>query len=57
MNQVDEAQAQQAQKEIARLFRAIEKDIPLYLFTQPGKNDVFSDAARQGIRFFQAINR
>jgi len=55
MNQVDEAQIQQAQKEITRLFQAIEKDIPLYLFAQPGKNDVFNDGARQAIRFFRQL--
>ncbi len=55
MNEVDEAQIQQAQKEIAKLFQAIEKEIPLYLFAQPGKNDVFNDAARQAIRFFREL--
>jgi thioredoxin reductase (NADPH) len=55
MNQVDEAQIQQAQKEIAKLFKAIKKEIPLFLFTQTGQNDVFNDAARQAIRFFRQL--
>lgn len=55
MNLEEEAQLQQAQMEIANLFREIPIDIPLFLFAQPGINDVFSDAARQAIRFFRQL--
>ena len=55
MNQVDEAQIAHAQREIAKLFNAIDKDIPLILFAQTGKNDVFNDAAHQAIRFFRQL--
>ncbi|MFC1825947.1 FAD-dependent oxidoreductase [Thermodesulfobacteriota bacterium] len=56
MNQQEEAQSQQAQTEIAKLFKEIPIDIPLFLFAQPGVNDVFSDAARQAIRFFRQLS-
>ncbi|MFC1489350.1 FAD-dependent oxidoreductase [Thermodesulfobacteriota bacterium] len=53
--QPDETQILEAQREIAKLFEGINIDIPIFLFSQPGKNDVFSDAARQAIRFFRQI--
>ncbi len=55
MNQEEEIQTQEAQREIAKLFGEIKNDIPIFLFAQPGENDVFSDAARQAIRFFRQI--
>ena len=55
MNQEEEIQTQEAQREIAKLFGGIKNDIPIFLFAQPGENDVFSDAARQAIRFFRQI--
>ena len=55
MNQQEEAQSQQAQTEIAKQFKEIPIDIPLFLFAQPGVNDIFSDAARQAIRFFRQL--
>jgi thioredoxin reductase (NADPH) len=55
MDEQEEIQIQQAQLEIAKLFREIENDIPIIMFAQPGQNDVFSDAARQAIRFFRQI--
>ena len=56
MTTQEEAQMQQVQKEIAVLFREITRDIPLFLFARPGVNDVFSDAARQAIRFFRQLS-
>ncbi len=53
-NQQDD-QMQRAQREITELFRKMPNDIPLFLFTQLGKNDVFNDAARQAIRFFRQL--
>lgn len=55
MNQEEEIQIQEAQREIAKLLGGIKDDIPIFLFAQPGKNDVFSDTARQAIRFFRQI--
>ncbi len=55
MNQLDEAQIQQVQREISELLSGITNEIPIILFTQPGKNDVFSDAARQTLRFFREL--
>lgn len=54
---VDEQEAQmaQAQREIEKLFQNIKHEIPIFLFAQPGINDVFSDAARQGLRFFRQL--
>ena len=51
----EEIQIQQAQREIAKLLGGINTEILILLFAQPGKNDVFSDAARQAIRFFRQI--
>ena len=55
MDQREDIQIQQAQREIAKLFQAIHVEIPIFLFAQPGKNDVFSDAARQALRFFRQL--
>ena len=48
--QMEQAQMERAQKEIARLFENLKEEIPIYLFAQPGINDVFTDAARQAVR-------
>ncbi|MBW2192521.1 MAG: FAD-dependent oxidoreductase [Deltaproteobacteria bacterium] len=56
MNEQEEVAIQEAQREITKLFRAITEEIPLFLFAQPGINDVFSDAARQAIRFFRQLS-
>ncbi|MFC1812380.1 FAD-dependent oxidoreductase [Thermodesulfobacteriota bacterium] len=53
--QPDEVQTQEDQKKIAKLFNELTVDIPLFLFAQPGKNDVFSDVARQAFRFFRQL--
>ena len=50
-----DAQMEQAQREVEKLFQNIQNEIPVFLFTQPGINDVFSDAARQGLRFFRQL--
>jgi thioredoxin reductase (NADPH) len=43
------------QLQLEKTLAQIERDVPIYLFTKPGENDVFSDAARQGIRFFRQL--
>jgi thioredoxin reductase (NADPH) len=53
--QMEHAQMQKARQEIERLFKHIEAEIPIFLFAQPGTNDVFVDAARQAIRFFRQM--
>lgn len=55
MNQLEEAQIQQVQREISELLKGVVHEMPILLFTQPGMNDVFSDAARQAIRFFRQL--
>jgi len=54
-DQMEQAQMERAQQEIARLFQKLKEEIPIFLFTRPGVNDVFSDAARQAIRFFRQM--
>ncbi len=55
MNQDEYTEMQEAQKEITRILGAIQTEVPIFLYTQPGQNDVFSDAARQAIRFFRQL--
>jgi len=55
MDQQEDIQIEQVQREIGELFQAIHVEIPVFLFAQPGKNDVFSDAARQALRFFRQV--
>ncbi len=46
----------QAQEQVKDVFRNIPKDVPLILFAEPGRNDVFSDANRQIIRAFRELS-
>ncbi len=46
---------QAIERELQKLFQGMDQEIPIILFAQPGKNDVFSDAARQAIRFFRRL--
>jgi len=55
MDQMSEADAMAVQAEISRMLGGIDRDIPIFLFSQPGMNDVFSDAARQAVRFFRQL--
>ena len=58
MNQahdIDEAQMRQVQMELTRILSGLKHEIPVFLFTQAGKNDVFNDAARQALRFFRQL--
>jgi len=58
MNQahdIDEAQMQQVQMELTRILSGLKQEIPIFLFTQGGKNDVFNDAAQQALRFFRQL--
>ncbi len=50
-----DAQVAQAEREIEKLLHQLPHPIPVYLFVQPGVNDVFNDAARQGLRFFRQL--
>jgi len=54
-NHQHEAQIEEAQKELRKLFQNIPNEIPVFLFAAPGKNDVFADAARQALRFFRQL--
>jgi thioredoxin reductase (NADPH) len=55
MDQQEDIQALEAQKEIERILDAIEAEIPIFLYAQPGQNDAFTDVARQAIRFFRQL--
>jgi thioredoxin reductase (NADPH) len=58
MNQahdIDEAQMRQVQMELTRILSGLKHEIPIFLFTQVGKNEVFNDAARQALRFFRQL--
>lgn len=58
MNQahdIDETQMQQIQMELKRILRGLKHEIPIFLFTHGGKNEVFNDAARQALRFFRQL--
>lgn len=58
MNQqqtIDDAQMRQVQLELSRILSGLKHEIPIFLFTQSGKNDVFNDAARQALRFFRQL--
>ena len=54
-NDIEDAQLQEAQKELGRILGGLKREIPIYLFTSDGKNDVFNDAARQALRFFKQL--
>jgi thioredoxin reductase (NADPH) len=55
MQQPDESQIAQAQIEITKMFAGIERQIPIFLFTHPGENDIFTEAAKQALRFFRQV--
>jgi len=55
MEVAQEEEIRRIQLELEKTLAQIEREIPVYLFTKPGVNDVFSDAARQGIRFFRQL--
>ena len=58
MNQeqnIDEAQMRQMQMELSRILSGLKHEVPVFLFTQGGKNEVFNDAARQALRFFRGL--
>jgi thioredoxin reductase (NADPH) len=55
MDQLEETQIAEAQREISKLLSGITNEIPILLFAQPGLNDMFSDTARQALRFFREL--
>jgi len=55
MDQQEDTQILEAQKEIERILGAIKAEIPIFLYARPGQNDVFTDTARQAIRFFRQL--
>ena len=54
-HEMDDAQMRQVQMELSRILSGLKQEIPIYLFTQGGKNEVFNDAARQALRFFRQL--
>ncbi len=55
MEKIDNAEERAAEREIEKILGQISRDIQLFLFTRPGQNDVFCDAARKAIRFFRQL--
>ena len=55
MDQQEDIRVLEAQKEIERILGAIKAEIPIFLYAQPGQNDVFTDTARQAVRFFRQL--
>lgn len=53
--QIDQAQMQQIQMELSRILSGLTHEIPIFLFTRNGQNEVFNDAARQALRFFRQL--
>ncbi len=54
-HEIDDAQMRQVQAELARILSGLKHEIPIYLFTETGTNEVFNDAARQALRFFRQL--
>ena len=54
-NQIDEAQMRQMQMELSRILSGLKHEVPIFLFTTGGQNEVFNDAARQALRFFRQL--
>ncbi|MDA3895557.1 MAG: FAD-dependent oxidoreductase [Desulfobacteraceae bacterium] len=46
---------QEMEKELKQVFEKMPEEIPVYLFAQTGKNDVFADTARQAIQYFSQL--
>ena len=48
--QAERAAMEQLQAQLKSIFKNLPHEVPLLLFTQPGKNDVFSSACRFLVR-------
>ena len=46
------ASQQKAEKELKQVLEQLPEKIPVYLFAQPGENDIFTDSTRQAIQYF-----
>ena len=46
---------QEVENELKQVFEKMPEKITVYLFAQPGKNDIFADMARQAIRYFRQL--
>jgi thioredoxin reductase (NADPH) len=55
MNGENQEEERAAREEIARMLAIIPEAIPIFLFSRPMKNDVFTNAARQVIRLFRTL--
>lgn len=55
MKSQQEIQQQEVERQIAAMFSKFTNTVDILLFASPGKNDVFSDAAHQAIRFFRQM--
>ena len=46
----------EADQELIRAFKKFPNPVPIYLFSVPGKNDVFTDTARKTIHLFGQLS-
>jgi thioredoxin reductase (NADPH) len=44
-----------AEKELKKIFDKITRTIPVYLFSAPGINDIFTNTAKQALRYFKEL--
>ncbi len=44
-------------EELKQVFDRLAQEIPIYLFARPGKNDVYTDAARNAIQYFTRLSQ
>ncbi len=52
----DEPTQQDMENQLKQVFEKIPDEITIYLFAQPGKNDIFADTTRQAMRFFRQMS-
>lgn len=55
-DQTESVLAGEVQKQLTAVFEKMPHPVPLYLFTQPGRNDVLNQAARAMIRAFREVS-
>jgi len=53
----DDPSQEQMEQQLKQVFEKMPEEVAIYLFAQPGKNDVFADTARQAIRYFRQLTK
>ena len=54
--QHDAAAEMQMMNQLKKTFEKLPNDIPIYMFTEKGREDMFADATRQIIRTFRQLS-